>query len=63
MAAASAGREDVINVLLDSGANGKLVDNLGMDALATAMFHKQKLSTKLHSVLSKDGREAPDSVF
>jgi ankyrin repeat protein len=63
MAAASSGREDVLNLLLDSGANGKIVDGTGMDALATAMFHEQEISTKLHKRLSKDGRETPDSVF
>ena len=63
MAAASSGREDVINALLESGANGKLVDGAGMDALATSMFHKQSISLKLHKMLSKDGREAPNSVF
>jgi ankyrin repeat protein len=63
LAACAAGREDLITMLLDSGANGKIVDGTGMDGLATAIFHKRKISKKLHKLISKDEREVPDSVF
>ena len=62
IAACSVGRDDIISHLLDSGANGKHVDNSGMDGLSTATFqrHEKKLSAQLQKQVTC---EAPASVF
>ncbi len=63
IAACSVGREDVITFLLDNGADGKKLDNSGMDGLATAVFQKKRLQPKIQKRVSSDEREHPESVF
>jgi ankyrin repeat protein len=63
IAACSAGRDDIIQLLHNEGANGKIIDYSGMDGLSTAIFHKKKINIKLTKFISKDGKEAPASVF
>lgn len=62
LAACSVGRDDIIQCLLDNGANGKLVDSSGMDGLDIAVFHKKEkaIPASMHKLITK---EAPKSVF
>lgn len=56
--AAGAARSDVIEFLLDNGADPSVKDNTGMDAHETAQFHDVQLSKKVMDVLSASSSQS-----